>query len=131
MQRSCEACGAPYESKRPSSRFCTDRCRKRTARATGSKSKPAAPAQPADVEMQPDSAIAEQVARELGDQVDTAAGQMAIALARRLDANVDTGSAMAAVARELRTLIVEVLGNQPQAADPIDELRARRDRRPA
>lgn len=127
MQRACEACGTAYEAKRPSSRFCSDRCRKRTARAQGTAAKP--PATP--VEQQPDSAIAEHVARELGDQLDSAAGQMAIALARRLDANLDTGSAMAAVARELRTLIVEVLGNQPQAADPIDELRARRDRRPA
>lgn len=128
MTRACDQCGVDYEAKRPSSRYCSARCRNRSARANGGKPRPSASQPEATA---PDSAIADHVARELGNQVDTAAGQMAIALARRLDANLDTGSAMAAVARELRTLIVEVLGNQPQAADPIDELRARRDRRPA
>lgn len=131
MQRSCEACGASYDAQRPSSRFCSDRCRKRTARANGSKPKPASSPSSPELEQAPDTAIADHVASELGDQLQTAAGQMAVALARRLDANVDTGSAMAAVARELRSVLTELLGNAPTAADPIDELRARRDRRPA
>jgi signal transduction histidine kinase len=131
MTRACDQCGADYDAKRPSSRFCSARCRNRHSRAAGSRPKATKVPNEAPAEQPPDTAIADHVARELGDQANTAAGQMAVALARRLDANIDTGSAMAAVARELRTLMTEVLGTQPQAADPIDELRARRDRRPA
>lgn len=127
MDRACDSCGVTYEAKRPSSRYCSSRCRGRAARA--GVSKPRQPSEPRPVSTSTE--IAQHVTAELGDQIGTAAGQMALALAHRLDASVDTGSAMAAVARELRTLMVEVLGSMPQAADPIDELRARRERRPA
>jgi hypothetical protein len=54
---------------------------------------------------------------------------MALSLALRLDAAVDTGSAMAAVARELRSILTEMLGLAVEVADPIDELKAARERR--
>lgn len=59
----------------------------------------------------------------------TAGGQVALALAARLDAGEDPGSAMAAMAKELRATMVELTREAPAAADPVDELKRRRERR--
>jgi hypothetical protein len=51
-------------------------------------------------------------------------------LAERLSASTfDTGSAVAAVSRELRATMTAALADVPVANDPLDELRARRDRK--
>ena len=125
MQRACDSCGTDYEAKRPSSRYCSTKCRNRAARAGTSKPRVATDAKPASTS----TTVADQVRRELGTQLDSAAGQMALSLAHRLDGAVDTGSAMAAVARELRSILAELLGSTIQVADPIDELKAARERR--
>lgn len=56
-------------------------------------------------------------------------GTVAISLAARLDAGTDPGSAMAAMAKELRATMTELTRTAPAAADPVDELRKRRERR--
>lgn len=125
MQRACDSCSVMYEAIRPSSRYCSARCRGRAARAGTSK-----PRTPSEAPTPSTSTVvADQVRRELGHLIDSAAGQMALSLALRLDAAVDTGSAMAAVARELRSILTEMLGLAIDAADPIDELKAARERR--
>ncbi len=55
-------------------------------------------------------------------------GQAALVLARRLDADVDTGSALAAVVKQLQTTLDEVLrGSRHTAPDLLrDELARRR-----
>lgn len=62
-------------------------------------------------------------------RADTHLGAVALALAERIDQNVDVGSAMAAMARELRMTMAELLQSAPALADPVDELRARRKAR--
>lgn len=66
---------------------------------------------------------------ERAGRLDTALGQQALVLARRLDEANDPGSALAAVAKELRTTLAEATKAASAVSDPVDELRARRERR--
>lgn len=135
MRRHCDACGKPYEAKRERSRFCGDTCQKRSRRARG----PVAEAEEPQPRVRPlpvpsaDTGLAaatERTLREAG-RLDTYLGQSAVALAERIEArsSADTGSAYAALHRELRAVMAEALRGASVAADPIDELRARRDRK--
>lgn len=56
-------------------------------------------------------------------------GAAALVLAARLDAGEDPGSAMAAMAKELRATMTELAQGAPAAVDPVDELKKRRERR--
>jgi len=56
-------------------------------------------------------------------------GAAAIVLAARLDLGADPGSAMAAMSKELRTIMTELTRTAAVAKDPVDELRARRKAR--
>jgi len=62
-------------------------------------------------------------------KADSPMGTVALRLASRLDAGEDPGSAMAAMAKELRTTMAELTRSAPAAADPVDELKKRRERR--
>ena len=59
----------------------------------------------------------------------TPMGAVALTIAARLDAGGDPGSAMAAMAKELRATMVELVRSAPALADPVDELKRRRDER--
>ena len=59
----------------------------------------------------------------------TPSGAAALVLAERLDAGGDPGSAMAAMAKELRATMTELGRHAPAVADPVDELRKRREER--
>jgi signal transduction histidine kinase len=130
MDRICDACGAPYEAIRANARFCSDRCRKRTARKPRPLTEmPSIPADAAPVEA---SHLSKIVTEELiaGGVLDTSPGQAALLLAQRMElGTTDTGSAVAAMSRELRSLMAEALGKTEVAADPMDELKARRESR--
>lgn len=127
MQRACDSCGERYEAKRPSSRFCTPRCRKRHQRNPGPDSGPVAvPAVPFG-----DSALVTATKAELlaAGKLDTVLGQQAVRLAERMCGLMDTGSAIASLSRELRAVMAEALADAPKAGDAMDELaRRRRDR---
>ena len=56
-------------------------------------------------------------------------GAASLVLAARLDAGADPGSAMAAMAKELRGIMADLLRDAPAVADPVDELKARRKAR--
>lgn len=130
MDRICDACGAPYEAIRANARFCSDRCRKRTARQPRPLTE--MPSIPTDAAPVAASHLSKIVAEELtaGGVLDTSPGQAAILLAQRMElGTTDTGSAVAAMSRELRSLMAEALGKTEVAADPMDELKARRESR--
>jgi hypothetical protein len=60
----------------------------------------------------------------------TSEGQKALLLARRLDDGVrDTGMGLAAVMRAHSAALAEAVRGATVAADPVDELRARRDQK--
>ena len=67
---------------------------------------------------------------EVGGKLGTSLGAMCVFLAERLSASTfHTGSAVAAVSRELRATMTAALADVRVANDPLDELRARRDRK--
>ncbi len=129
MQRECDACGRAYTATRPSSRFCGGTCGKRSQRATAT-GMPLRAATPDDLGAPP-SLLVEVVSRELDEvgRLGSVAGQMAVLLAQRIASRRETGSATAALAKQLHVTMTEALGGVAKAADPLDEIRARRDRK--
>lgn len=124
MQRACDSCGEEYEARRPSSRFCSTRCRVRAQRGAVQR-----PPEPIAEPRQATSGVtgATWAALEAAGRVDTPLGQAAMVLAARVDAGVDTGSGLASLARELRATLDAATRGAQAAVDPLDELRARRD----
>lgn len=65
---------------------------------------------------------------ELG-KIESALGSAALVLAGRLDDPDTPGSAVAAIGKELRAMLTELEQHATVVADPIDELKARREKR--
>lgn len=130
MTRNCDVCRSPYEAKRPNSKFCSDRCRKRSQRAPDALVPPFEnPHEPVDG---PGAlTMATFFELEAAGRAATSVGIAAILLAQRLDRpTADTGSSIAALVREHRATLAEAVRGAA-AADPMDELRAARDRKRA
>jgi len=129
MQRECNECGHCYTARRASSRFCGDTCGKRSQRARAA----GVPllAATLDGHEAPPSQLVEAVSRELDEvgRLGTVGGQLAVLLAGRIAGRRETGSATAALAKQLHLTMTEALGGVAVAADPLDEIRARRDRK--
>jgi hypothetical protein len=135
VTRICNVCGRPYEAPRSTSRFCGDTCRKRNLRAPrprlaevrgdtcrnrnlrAPRPRPVAQVRPVAA----DHPLLDAVRAELeaAGRLDSALGQVALLLATRICGVYDTGSGTATMAAALR--------DAPAAADPVDELRRRRD----
>lgn len=107
--KSCTECGSPFESKAANAKRCP-RCRSGRAGRTSV------------------LGAVEATLASIGKQR-TTLGAAAVVLAARLDAGVDPGSAMAAMSKELRTMMLELTRSAPAVSDPVDELRQRRTRR--
>lgn len=125
MQRPCDSCGSGYEARRPNSRFCSPKCRKRAQRAPAGESPPRVP-----VALHP--MISAATGRELtaAGRLESSLGQAALALARRIDGSAfDSGSSLAALTREWRMTLAAAVEGVPLAASPLDELKAKRDAR--
>ena len=124
MQRKCESCGRSYVAARPNSKFCGDTCRKRAQR---SPKKPTA--KPVESIPSIPSGLEAVAARELAaaDRLDTVLGQAALVLARRIESPMETGASIASMTKQLRETLADALKGAAQAADPLDEIRARRE----
>ena len=69
-------------------------------------------------------------ALEAAGRLSTPLGQVALALARRLDSpSGDTGAGLAALAKQLAATLAAVTADVRPADDLLDELRLRRDRK--
>ena len=123
MQRICESCKKPYQATRPNSKFCGDTCRKRAQRSP--KKSPGKPVATPVVS----AGVAAAAARELeaADRLDTVLGQAALVLARRIESPMETGASIASMTKQLRETLADALKGAAQAADPLDEIRARRE----
>lgn len=125
MRKQCAVCPAEFEAKRKTAKYCSPRCRVRAARQP--KPEPAA-TMPVD----PDSELWTATLDELTSaaRVASASGQAALLLARRLDSGLtETGSSMAAMIREHRAALADALKGARAKTNPLDELRARRERK--
>jgi len=72
--------------------------------------------------------LIEAVERDLAaaGRLNTVLGQQALLLARRIGSPVDTGASVASMSRELREVMARAVDGVPFAADPLDEIAARR-----
>ncbi|AJA43302.1 hypothetical protein VC60_gp01 [Mycobacterium phage Sbash] len=145
MTRSCVVCGTPFEAKRPQAKFCGATCRKRHSRgASTSASTPQQPQVPttgapevtdptpsaAMPPLLPAAGLVATVVKELtaAGRMETVLGQQALRLAMRLETStVDTGAGLASLSKELRAVMAQAVAGAAVEADPVDELRARRD----
>jgi hypothetical protein len=117
---SCKTCGAQFQATRSDARYCSTRCRVRAHRGTRVTAIP--PVMVDELVASVQSELA-----ELG-LVESAVGQQAITMATLL------GSAMsghASISRELSRLMDEAKAGAVRQADPLEELRKRRERRRA
>jgi len=133
MVRPCDVCGTEYEAKRSTSKYCSDACRKQAQRTPIGASDPE-PEGVTDLSGLGAVALSTLTALIKADVQFTPAGMVAMRLADRLDhPERDTGSAIAAVAREhaARLDAALALTKVVEAGDPIDELAARRGSRSA
>jgi hypothetical protein len=130
MMRQCDACSAEYLAKRRSSRFCSGRCRKK---AHGGAATLAGHAKVLELAPDEPSALLLAITSELAaaGRLNSSLGRQAILLAGRIGAPADTGSSVAAVSKELRAVMAKALDDAEAGVDPLDELRARRDRKRA
>ncbi len=130
MQRECESCGLAYTAQRASSRFCGDTCGKRSQRARAA----GIPLLAATLDdREAPSELEQAVTRELEavGRLECVAGQIAILLAGRIGGRRESGAATAALAKQFFVTMDEALAGVERAADPLDEIRARRDRKRA
>lgn len=121
-ERECDECGETFVAKTSRARFCKTACRvkanrrpaKRGAAKTSEKAGPA-----------PDrGGLVSQTAADLSkaDVLDTIPGRAALALAYRIESPMETGSAAAAMTRELSRLVEEAMALRPKRQDGIDTL---------
>ena len=125
MRRQCAVCSETFEAKRNTAKYCSTRCRTRASRQ---------PKPEADlpVPVDPDTELWTATLRELAaaGRAGSASGQAALLLARRLDSRLmETGSSVAAMVREHRAALADAVKGGRRAANPMDELRARRERK--
>lgn len=128
MERACDSCRQKYEARRPSSRFCGPTCRQRARRGMKPAVIGSAPPPP-DPDVVPP--LVARVIRDLdtAGRLDTTPGQQAVLLATRLSSPHETGASVASMNRELRATMAEALQGTAKAADHVDEVKARRDRK--
>lgn len=126
--RTCTKCGAqiPLQTGRGMRRKYCQTC-------SPSRKKPQKPGKPAQAPTARRSVVSV-VTAELTEagMLDSHQGQAALLLAQRLESGDDTGAALAQMVRQLRETMASALSSAvPDEVDPVDELRARRDRRRA
>lgn len=118
MIRNCDICGEEYTAKRPSSRYCSAKCRNRKARGTAVLAEvPPAPAEPSD-----DSTVAMvRAALEEAGRLKTWRGSSALRLAER----IDTATAVmgyAGLVKQLEATMAAALEGVKEADDPVEEI---------
>jgi len=123
MQRPCGSCGELFEAKRSDAVFCGSRCAKRAQR--GHK---APVARPVALPVVEGGSALRSVSAELeaAGRSGTYLGALALVLAARIDGSTAV-MGFAALAKELRVTMDAALAGVMVAADPVDELRSRRD----
>ncbi|GGV34133.1 hypothetical protein GCM10010182_67490 [Actinomadura cremea] len=132
MTKTCAHCGETFEARSARAKYCGSTCRARAsekAKRGGHAAPAAAPAPVAELPAPSTLAAAVRGELEAAERLGTFLGAQAVALAGRIDAGGDTGSAVAALSKELRAVMDAALAGAPKAADALDELANRRRRK--
>jgi hypothetical protein len=134
MVITCVSCGSSFDAKNARAKYCSERCRKRVQRGgkvleLRADDGPARPSPPDGERLGP-VATATHAALTEAERLATPLGAAALALAARLDQpGTDTGSAVAALARQLEATLESATRGAGSASAPDqlrDELAARR-----
>lgn len=127
-EATCAACGKTFTARRSDARYCSSNCRgvASVERKLAGVAAKVAPPPPPKAPSVSDSVRAE--LDRLG-LVGSVAGTAALSLAARIDAQSESGAAMAAMVRELRATMAEASAGAVAELDVLDELRARREAR--
>jgi hypothetical protein len=124
MQRHCDRCGKPYEAKRPTSKYCSSSCRSRQS----TNPKASVTAIPPKTDAAGLTAVTERQL-DAANRLDTVLGQQALALAQRIASPHETGASVASLSKEFRAVMEAAMDGVNAVANPLDELRARRERK--
>lgn len=153
MKRNCNWCTKPYDSTRPTSKFCSTTCRVRNSRAVpsappvevssrkqkvrsaASSSKSAANSITPDVDPKPPGehpfVTSTRQELEVAGVLDSVTGQQVLLLAVQMCGR-ETAGGMTSLSKEFSRMRAEVLRSVPSAViDPVDEVRARREKKMA
>ena len=128
MRVTCQSCRKRFTAQRSTARYCSGKCAKREQRAEAA----ATASQTAKATAGPVGRVGAAVEADLdaAGVLGTPAGAQAMQLARRLDLSAgDTGSAMAAVSRELSKVLEEAKRKTGAQVNPVDEFTKRREAR--
>lgn len=145
MELSCQMCGDPFSATRRSAKYCSEKCKKRAQRQPGGTAA-VRPAVEAKIRALPGGKAPEEGPRlpqveggvtdatrtelEAANRLSTSAGRAALALALRIDESIrETGPGLAKLVSEHRATMAAALENAKKAADSVDEVRARRDKK--
>lgn len=131
MVFTCVSCGSTFNAKNARAKYCSERCRKRVQRGGKVLELPVGGrASDEPVGERGPVAAATHAALTEAERLDTPLGAAALALASRLDQpGTDTGSAVAALARQLEITLESATRGAGSASAPDrlrDELAARR-----
>lgn len=134
--RMCDHCAGTMPASKPrNAKYCSAKCQRAAAnqrRRDGGPALESVATPPAEVQPAPPvdaSPLAGIVRKELtaAGRLDTTLGQQALAIAEKM--HTAGGTALAALSKELRTVMAEATKGASAAMDPIDELKLRRDRK--
>lgn len=117
----CAQCGEAFEAARRTRKYCGDRCRQQARRA-------APPEEAEDLEPRL-PLIVELTIKELEamGKTHTVLGAQALTLATRMTSTKDTGSAIAALSRELDRVMLRLRAGAKENEDEVSSARRRRD----
>lgn len=128
----CDVCGEPFVAARENARFCSAKCRKRHSRNPDAGGPSVISATPQVLDGGGSIEEATRAQLDAVGRVGSPLGQIALLLARRLDENRrESGMGVAAVVREHTRVLADAVRGAAVAADPVDEVRERRDRKRA
>lgn len=133
----CSQCGTEFEAKRSTAKYCSPTCRQRARRGTNEPGKVETEAEPVDESPKPALAVSVLLGEDIVaatkrdleavDKLDSVAGRQAMVVAARMTLPKATGSEIAALSRELSRLMLLAVGKAGQEADPVDEVKRKRD----
>lgn len=116
----CAGCGEDFEAKRKTAKYCGPSCQKRGRRREESAAEGA--------ELPPAFLAATVAQVEKLGKIETVEGLQVIVIAERMVSPYSTGSEVASLSKE-HSRLMEILGRGAAKADPVDEMRDRRERK--
>lgn len=128
MTLTCAYCGNPFEGQKSSAKYCSGTCRAKFSKNGGPELPPPSPVVEVDHQVE---GLMDAVRSELdaAGRLNSMVGQHALELANRIVNAPGMNAGVAAMSKELSRVMSEALRTSTTTVNPLDELRARRDRK--